>query len=139
MDVSNCSSWRKCPTFLLRENRFQYISHLMCWTSFRHQILYSYSVQMDHLQRLSPRNWQMKIGKASDVPVNLYLCVTDIIGEFLWVCKSSLPLTAKLFLSVVAVRKTLQAVLSQETPTSWLDQTVLWDLLWSLNHQPLHT
>lgn len=111
----------------------------MCWTSFRHQILYSYSVQMDHLQRLSPRNWQMKIGKASDVPVNLCLCVTDIIGEFLGVCKSSLPLTAKLFLSVVAVRKTLQAVLSQETPTSWLDQTVLWDLLWSLNHQPLHT
>lgn len=94
---------------------------------------------MDHLQGLSPRNWQMKIGKESDVLINLRLCVTEIIGEFLRVSKSSLPLTAKLFLSVVAVRKTLQAVLSQETPISWLAQTVLWDLLWNLNHQPLHT
>lgn len=82
----------------------------------------------------------MKIGKESDVLINLRLCVTEITGEFLRVSKSSLSLRAKLFLSVVAVRKTLQAAPSQKkNPPSWLVETVLWNLLWNFNLQPLHT
>lgn len=81
----------------------------------------------------------MKIGKESDVLINLRLCVTEIT-EFLRVSKSSLSLRAKLFLSVVAVRKTLQAAPSQKkNPPSWLVETVLWNLLSNFNLQPLHT
>lgn len=105
--------------------------------SFRHQILCSHSVQMDHLQGLSPANWQMKIGKESAVYINLRLGVTEIIVEFLSISKSSLPLTAKLFSQCCGCEENFAGCsVTENTHTSWLAQTIL---LWSLNHQPLHT